>query len=238
VNVARAILFDAAGTLIELVHPVGERYAAVAEAHGVSLPAWRLQDAFSRVLRGMPPMCFPDASPSGIADLERAWWRDLVRRTFLAADSTVRFDDFDAFFEQLWREFAAPSSWRPRPGVPGVLDALRAAGASLGIVSNFDHRLPPILEAHGLLGRMGCIVLPGTHRIAKPDPRVFEPALEQLGVVADDAVYVGDQPAVDGAAATAAGLGFVDASQIGSLDELTDRIEIASATGDVNDDAG
>jgi putative hydrolase of the HAD superfamily len=238
VTVVRAVLFDAAGTLIELVHPVGERYGAVAAAHGVSLPSWRLEDAFRRVLRRMRPMCFPDAPLEEVADLERAWWRDVVRQTFLAADSTARFADFDAFFDVLWSEFAAASSWRPRRGVPEALDRLRAAGAVLGVVSNFDHRLPRILDEHTILARMSCIILPGTHRVAKPDPRVFGPALERLGVSAREAVYVGDEPAIDGAAAIGAGVAFVDASQLGSLTELMDRIEIACATGDANDAAG
>ena len=40
--------------------------------------------------------------------------------------------------------------------------------------------------------------------MAKPDPRVFQPALEALGATADDTVYVGDRAEIDGAAAAAA----------------------------------
>jgi len=216
----RAILFDAAGTLIELRRSVGESYASIAAEHGVALPAWRLEDAFGRVLRRMPAMCFPDAPSNEIRDLEHAWWRDLVRQTFLAADSTVAFADFTAFFAALWAYFAAPASWQPRPGVPETLVTLRAAGARLGVVSNFDHRLPDILQNIGISREIDCLILPGTHRVAKPDPRVFGPALEALGARAGDSVYVGDQAEVDGVAAADAGLGFVDASRLASLAEL------------------
>ena len=52
----RAVLFDAAGTLIELAESVGETYARIAERFGVALPASRLDDAFYRVWASAPPM--------------------------------------------------------------------------------------------------------------------------------------------------------------------------------------
>jgi putative hydrolase of the HAD superfamily len=45
--------------------------------------------------------------------------------------------------------------------------------------------------------------------VAKPDPRILEIALHQLGIGPREAVYVGDDPAVDHAAARGAGVPFV-----------------------------
>jgi 2-haloacid dehalogenase len=44
--------------------------------------------------------------------------------------------------------------------------------------------------------------------IAKPDPRIFAPALEKLGIVAADVLYVGDSVTSDMAAARNAGMDF------------------------------
>jgi putative hydrolase of the HAD superfamily len=44
---------------------------------------------------------------------------------------------------------------------------------------------------------------------AKPDPRILGIALDGLGIRPGEAVYVGDDPAVDGAAARAAGVPFI-----------------------------
>ena len=44
--------------------------------------------------------------------------------------------------------------------------------------------------------------------IAKPDPRIFAPALEQIGVAAADVLYVGDSVSSDMAAARNAGMDF------------------------------
>jgi FMN phosphatase YigB (HAD superfamily) len=44
---------------------------------------------------------------------------------------------------------------------------------------------------------------------AKPDPRILQVALAALALEPRHAVYVGDDPATDGAAARAAGIRFV-----------------------------
>ena len=218
----RAILFDAAGTLIETTASVGECYSRIAGEYGVELPAWRLQDAFRRVHAGMPPMCFEDEPLPKIPAKEHGWWRELVRRTILAADSTTRFADFDGYFQALWEHFAAGASWRVRPGGRETLGALRDQGVALGVVSNFDLRLTKILQELEIIEFFDCIILPGTHRLAKPDPRVFAPALAALGMNAAQCAYVGDEPEVDGVAARGAGLRFVDVTQLDSLSRLTE----------------
>ncbi|MCZ6781684.1 MAG: HAD-IA family hydrolase [Proteobacteria bacterium] len=220
----RAVLFDAAGTLIELAESVGETYARIAERFGVALPASRLDDAFRRVWASAPPMVFPDAAPEAVPALERGWWREVVRSTFRAADSTVRFDDFDAFFAALYDVYSGAPAWRPRPGARQALGALRAAGLAVGVVSNFDHRLDKILEAMGMTELLDFVGTPSRCGSRKPERVPFAAALDALGVPAASAVFVGDDPAMDLAAARAAGLSALDVHQLDSLCELPDVI--------------
>jgi len=220
----RAVLFDATGTLIELVDEVGDTYSRVAAEFGVSLPGGRITDAFIRVLRHAPRRVFPQASSEAAEAREREWWQERVRQTFQAADSTVRFVDFPGFFTALWEVFARGESWRLRPGVHIALDALRAKGLALGIVSNFDHRLPRILDELGISARFDVVALPCLHGAAKPEPALFQAALEALDVSADETLYVGDDPENDLAGAHAAGLHFCDARELERLDALPARI--------------
>jgi putative hydrolase of the HAD superfamily len=169
-------------------------------------------------------MVFPGTAPEAVAGLERAWWRGVVRATFLAADGTARFPDFDAFFAELFDHFARPASWRPRPGCREALAALRARGLATGVVSNFDHRLPGILAGLGLAAHLGCVVLPGEAGAAKPDPAIFARALACLGVRAEGAVFVGDREDEDLAGARAAGMRAIDAAGLATLVELEDRL--------------
>ena len=226
----RGVLFDATGTLVELREPVGETYARIAARHGVCLPAWRIEDAFARVLRSAPARVFPGASLAEAARRERAAWREIVRATFRAADQTARFaaqrahDSFDACFDALWEHYARPGAWCAREVAEAALDELTRRGLVLGVVSNFDQRLPDVLAGLGLAGRLCAIVLPAHAGAAKPDPRIFAHALAALGLAARDAVYVGDDPEHDFQGARAAGLRALDVRRLASLRELPDRI--------------
>jgi putative hydrolase of the HAD superfamily len=225
-----AVLFDAAGTLIETHEPVGTTYAHFARRQGVQLPADRMHDAFRRVLRNAPPMPVPrDGSPDPRP--EREWWRDVVRATIRAADASARFRDFDAYFDALFEHFAQPGAWSVCPGAREALAALRARGLRLAVVSNFDRRLLGILDGLELGGEFETIVIPGLAGAAKPDPRIFEVALLRLDVPARRAVYVGDDPDQDVRAARAAGLRSVDVASLDSLADLPEHLEALAAGG-------
>jgi putative hydrolase of the HAD superfamily len=216
----RAVLFDAHGTLIELAEPLGETYARIAGAHGVRVSAWRIEDAFRRVLAAAEPAVFPDADPNATLGLEREWWRRLVRSAFRAADDAQRFADFDACFGALFAHFARPEAWRARAGAAALLDRLHRQGLATGVLSNFDHRLPGILDGLGLLARLDAVVLASDAGAAKPDPRAFAAALRRLGVAPGEALFVGDDAARDLEGARRAGLSAVDVASLATLDDL------------------
>jgi len=65
------------------------------------------------------------------------------------------------------------------------------------------------LAASGLVPFFETIVTSQGCGYAKPDPRILYVALDALAVTPRQAVYVGDDPAVDGAAARAAGAAFI-----------------------------
>jgi len=211
----RAVLFDAVGTLFEVREAVGETYARAAATHGVVLPAWRIDDAFRRVLGRAEPMVFPDVPEAEIPAREKRWWRATVRATFLAADSTslARFDDFDALFETLWQHYASADAWQLRPGARDAVSRIARSGFGTGVVSNFDHRLDDVLEGLGIAREFSVVSIPSRTRLAKPDPGVFQFALAQLGARADEAAYVGHDPAIDARAARAAGLHYLDVDE-------------------------
>ena len=51
-----------------------------------------------------------------------------------------------------------------------------------------------------------CVIDSGAVGVSKPDPRIFQIALDAIGVAAADAWYVGDMPGIDVVGARAAGL--------------------------------
>jgi HAD superfamily hydrolase (TIGR01549 family) len=89
------------------------------------------------------------------------------------------------------------------PEAIAVLTTLKGT-RRLALISNFDH--PPharrILSEAGLDHCFETIVISGEVGIKKPDPKIFQIALETTGLRADEVVYVGDtQEDVDGAIA-------------------------------------
>lgn len=204
--------------------PIGETYARLARAHGVAIPAWRLEDAFRRVLAGAPPMVFPGLAPAQAAERERAWWRERVRAVFRAADQMQPFADFEAFFAALFDHYADPQAWQAAPGAHETLAALRAAGRRVAVASNFDQRLPRLLAGLGLERLLEAILLPAELGAAKPDPAFFAAAAARLEVPPERAVYVGDDPAQDLAPARRAGWRAVDAGALATLTRLPDHL--------------
>ncbi len=205
-----AVVFDATGTLIEPSEPVGEVYARVARAHGVDLPAWRLDDGFRRILRHAGPRGVDGEDEAARREGEIAWWSEIIRQTFQATDSTARFADFGAFVRDLFDTYRAPGTWRLRPGIAHLLAELRARGVPMAIVSNFDHRLPEILEALEIHDDFTSIEIPSRHGRAKPDRALFEAAANALGVALEALVYVGDDREADLESIRALGLAVVN----------------------------
>jgi putative hydrolase of the HAD superfamily len=80
----------------------------------------------------------------------------------------------------------------------------------LGVVTNGIDRVQRArLAASGLAPLFDAVVTSQSCGFAKPDPRILRAALDAMDVLPREAVYVGDDPATDGAAARAAGVRFV-----------------------------
>ena len=227
-----AILLDAAGTLIKPSRPVGETYAGMAGRYGANLDAGALAQAFREEFRDMPDLAFAWTTVDELRRLEHAWWHSLVWRVVARTGTAV--SDFDAFFGALYGYYSEGDAWECFPEVPDVLQQLRARGCKLAVVSNFDSRLPGILDALGIHRQLDAIIYSSKAGSAKPHPHIFKRALAWLDVEPEAAIHVGDSEAADVGGAVAAGLtgvlidrGAVPASGsagiIRSLDELLVR---------------
>lgn len=225
----QAIVFDAAGTLLRLREPVGTVYSRLATNFGVTVLPAQLDDGFQRIFSQMPTPVFQGEPKEEIAAREKTWWREVVRRTFRAADSTIlesHFrDGFENFFNVLWNFYSGTDAWQVAPDAEWLLDALHHCGLRTTVLSNFDHRLPKLLEQTKLLSKFEAIILPSEAGAAKPSPLIFEFALQRLALTNRQVVYIGDHPTQDIAAARACGWRALDVRQHTSLRTLYAEIE-------------
>lgn len=203
----RAVLFDAAGTLLS-VHPsVGHVYADEARKFGIALSPHDLDRHFHWAWTRHRPQA-EHVTPFHTSEAhERAWWRTVVWDAFTAAGAPFDFmSSFGTFFDGLYERFAAPHDWHVYDDVPPALESLRNAGLRLAVVSNWDSRLPRLLEALDLSPSFDLVLTSAEAGVSKPHPAIFHTAMERLGVGAQETLHVGDSEEDDIAGAQAAGL--------------------------------
>lgn len=111
-----------------------------------------------------------------------------------------------SFFDDLYDAFKEARFWKVYDDVGETVAAVRALGLKTAIASNWDDRLPPLLDAlklAPLFDRQFVSFFVGT---SKPDPNFFRHAVKELGISPSEAFHVGDDAEEDLAAARAAGL--------------------------------
>jgi len=148
-------------------------------------------------------------------DVEANWseaWLDYLQ-TYVAECGVPPNWREEAHFH-IDSEFADAALWiDPVPASREGLQALADTGVRLGIVSNADGLMAQRLAQLGLcqvgpgIGvEIECVVDSGNVGVMKPDPRIFEAAVDLLGLRADQVWYVGDMPAIDVVGARRAGI--------------------------------
>src|ERR1022692_1273767 len=148
-------------------------------------------------------------------DVEMSWaeaWLDYLQ-TYVAECGGPQ-DRRDEAHRHLDSEFADAALWvEPVPGSREGLQALADTGVRLGIVSNADGMMGPRLAqlelcqvGPGIGVDIECVVDSGNVGVMKPDPRIFQAAIDLLGLDPDQVWYVGDMPAIDVVGARRAGI--------------------------------
>jgi HAD superfamily hydrolase (TIGR01549 family) len=105
---------------------------------------------------------------------------------------------------------------------PPVLAALREHGLKIGLVSNTGRDLDAFIAHHKL--DVDAAVSSGAHGKTKPHPAIFQAALEQLGVTAEEAAMVGDSPEDDVDGAKALGMRAFLVDRDDRFPEVEDRL--------------
>jgi putative hydrolase of the HAD superfamily len=201
----RLVVLDAAGTLLELHRPVGETYADLAHRAGIELDPSSLERAFRRVFGAAPPLAFGELDPALRRVAERDWWRRIVRECVALAAAPAA-PAFDRFFDLAWQTFGAPGTWRVPDDVRPALRALRRQGHRLAVLSNWDGRLPGLLDGLGLGGYFARVLVSADLPAAKPSHGAFRAAGDLLeDLTPGPPVMVGDRIDHDVEPALAAG---------------------------------
>lgn len=117
------------------------------------------------------------------------------------------------------RAFDEHTAWQPYDDVVPTLTALRGH-YTLGAVSDWGVGLGAILRELGLSDYLDVLVVSATTRRAKPDPQLFELALQRGDALGDYTLFVGDTYISDVLGARAAGMHPILLDRAGRHDPL------------------
>jgi len=176
------VLFDLDGTLVDTAPDLGLALNIQLERHGYpALPLSAIRPFASHGSKGLLKLGFGLTPAHDTFDAMRTEYLNLYDEVFLT--SPLLFDGMDE-----------------------VLTKIEAKGQQWGIVTNKPKRFTQrLIESMGLDQRAGCAVSGDDASRAKPYPDTLNLACEQLGVKAEECVYVGDA-ARDVEAGRAAGM--------------------------------
>ncbi len=182
--VARAVLFDIDGTLVDSVGAYIKVAQIAAEQYGFEVTGEHVRRALV----------------TGIN-----FWKCLIPPDQIDGDAVVK--SMAAHASREWphvlREYG-----KVFEGVVQTLDALKSLGIMLGIVSGARPEVLELLRYEGVLDRFDAIILGADVSKGKPDPEGIFTCLDRLGVAPAEAVYIGDTP-LDIQASQAAGVSAV-----------------------------
>jgi putative hydrolase of the HAD superfamily len=218
-----AVLFDAGQTLIRVDKGVGRVYVETAARYGVRVVPEIVGASFRRLWEARRDSLHLKSSEAH----ERQWWRDLVADVFEAAGVKQHFGDrFEEFFNELYEWFYRAEAWRVYDDVLPALDMLARRGIRRAIVSNWDSRLPVLLERLDLRRRFEFVLTSAQAGYRKPDAHIFNQALARLNLEPSQVIYIGDSYEDDAVGAQNAGIKPILIDRDGTQPPEVDRIAV------------
>ncbi|HTR04122.1 MAG TPA: HAD family hydrolase [Thermoanaerobaculia bacterium] len=190
----RALLFDFGGTLDAEGVPWKERFLQVSLEEGLEAPSAEFDRAFygaTDSLEGTIP--------------QSAGLRETVDR--VASGMASRLGRDPALLRRIGDRFAEDSL--RHLAASAALFSRLSGRYRIGIVSNFYGNIRAVSDEAGLTPFLGAAVDSTIVGCKKPDPRIFQAALDALDVSSDAAVFVGDSMRRDMAGARAMGMRHV-----------------------------
>ena len=191
----RAVAFDVNGTLVRILTQDGMDQIFRSVAHfltyqGIDLHRHQVRDLYFEHMkeqRQASPEEHPEFDAVGI-------WRSILQAhltEFTRALPAEKLEQMPLFLAEMYRGISR-CRLRLYPHVREVLDVLRERYPLAAVTDAQSAYARAELHKVGLLDYFDPIVVSGDHGYRKPDRRLFQLALDRMGVAAEHALYVGN----------------------------------------------
>ncbi|MGE5227176.1 MAG: HAD-IA family hydrolase [Planctomycetaceae bacterium] len=198
----RAVLFDAGETLVHPSPSFPELFCEVLGAEGHRREPAEVVEASKAVFHRFSEAARDEELWTTSPERSARFWKGVYERMLDALSLPGR----DGLRDRLYAAFTDLANYALFDDVVPALDLLAGQDPTFGVVSNYEAWLEDLLGVLGVRDRFAVRVISGEVGVEKPDPRIFEIALERAGVGAAEAVYVGDNPEFDVWPAAALGM--------------------------------
>jgi len=195
-----ALLLDALGTLVALRPPAPRLRIELAARFGVAISAAEADRAIAAEISYYRSHLDEGGDRAALADL-RERCAEALRRALPATPELAGVGT-----PALTGALLASLQFVPFADARPTLEAARASGRRLVVVSNWDASLHEVLARLGLAPLLDGIVTSAEVGARKPAAAIFTRALERARVGAADAIHVGDSVEDDVVGARAAGI--------------------------------
>ena len=191
----RAVAFDVNGTLVRILTEEGAEQIFRSAAHfltyqGIHLHREQVRDLYFRILKEQQrasPEEHPEFDAVGI-------WRSIIDghlTDFTRALPAGKLEQMPLFLAEMTRGISRLELGL-YPYVREVLDVLRERYPLALVTDAQSAYARGELHKVGLLGYFDPIVVSGDHGYRKPDRRLFQSALDEMEVAAENVLYVGN----------------------------------------------
>jgi HAD superfamily hydrolase (TIGR01662 family) len=190
------LIFDAGGVL---VFPDFNRLTEIARQVGISTTRDKIMEGHAKLFRAVDEYAAQNHHLPNIN-----YFLDIFKQV---TESEERAEAAKLLTQAFDKEKHIWTS--SRPWVKNAIKKLKQQGYYMAVVSNSDGRVDQILQELGLRQYFEAVIDSFVVGVEKPDPRIFEIALNQLNWDSRDTIYIGDIFYIDVWGANHAGLGAI-----------------------------
>jgi putative hydrolase of the HAD superfamily len=199
----KAVFFDFFNTLVYFDPPREKHYADTAAEFGVRIT--------------------PEAVAAALPEAD-AWWRsENSRSTIKDREQEAKFDAYRGYglrilrdaentvnpeqaLQMLAKAFSVGFKFKNFVDSLPALQSLKSKNLRMGIVSNIGEQIDSYLDKSGFTDYFAYKITSFEAGYDKPQPQIFQLALQRAGVTAEEALFVGDQYDLDVLGARSAGI--------------------------------
>ncbi|KAH8303620.1 hypothetical protein KR018_008460 [Drosophila ironensis] len=202
----RLITFDVTNTLLQFRTSPGKQYGEIGALFGARCDNNDLAKNFKANWYKMN-RDYPNFGRDTKPHMEwQQWWQKLIAGTFAESGAAIPEEKLPNFASHLIELYKTSICWQPCNGSEELLQQLRkesplsGSKRKLGVIANFDPRLPALLQNTKLDQYLDFALNSYEERAEKPSPEIFQRAMQAAGLEKlrpEECLHVGDGPTTD-----------------------------------------